>query len=75
MTAYAQKPETLTNDSYWASIFVNGVDIAYSTSYGDHGGVRTPPILVRKGDSIVIGGAFMLKDGNSKQLRFHKFNH
>ena len=74
MTAYAQKPSDLINDAYWAVININGQDFAYSTSYGDSGGVQTPPILVRKGDTVKIRGTFIGKAGQDKALRFFKFN-
>lgn len=74
MTAYAQKPSDLINDAYWAVININGQDFSYSTSYGDSGGVQTPPILVRKGDTVKIRGSFILKAGQGKVLRFFKFN-
>lgn len=74
MTAYAQKPSDLINDAYWAVVNINGQDFVYSTSYGDSGGVQTPPILVRKGDTVRIRGSFILKTGQGKVLRFFKFN-
>ena len=74
MAAYAQKPLDLINDAYWAVININGQDFVYSTSYGDSGGVQTPPILVRKGDTVKIRGTFMAKAGQDKALRFFKFN-
>ena len=74
MTAYADKPSELTNDAYWAVININGQDFVYSASYGDSGGVQTPPILVRKGDTVKIRGTFIGKEGQDKVLRFFKFN-
>lgn len=74
MTAYAQKPSDLINDAYWAIIIINGQEVVYSTSYGDSGGVQTPPILVRKGDTVKIRGTFIGKAGQGKGLRFFKFN-
>lgn len=74
MTAYAQKPSDLINDAYWAVININGQDFVYSTSYGDSGGVQTPPILVRKGDTVKVRGTFLAKAGQGKALRFFKFN-
>ena len=74
MTAYALKPSDLTNDAYWAIILINGQEIVYSTSYGDSSGVQTPPILVRKGDTVKVRGTFMGKAGQGKALRFFKFN-
>lgn len=74
VTAYAQKPSDLVNDPYWAIVLINGKEICYSSSYGDSGGVRTPPILVRKGDSVKIMGSFISKAGQGKVLRFFKFN-
>lgn len=74
MTAYAQKPSDLINDAYWAVIHINGQDVVYSTSYGDSGGVQTPPILVRKGDTVKVQGTLMAKAGQGKVLRFFKFN-
>lgn len=74
MTAYAKKPSDLINDAYWAIININGQDFVYSTSYGDSGSVYTPPILVRKGDTVKIRGSFILKEGQGKVLLFFKFN-
>lgn len=74
MIAHAIKPTDLTNDPYWALVYVNGQEVCYSTSYGDSGGVRTPPILVRKGDSVKVMGPFIIKTGQNKVLRFFKFN-
>ena len=74
MTAYAKKPTDLINDAYWVIININGLDFAYSTSYGDSGGVQTPPILVRKGDTVKVRGTFLSKAGQRKALRFFKFN-
>ena len=74
MTAYSQKPSDLINDAYWAVVYINGQDFVYSTSYGDSGGVQTPPILVRKGDTVKIRGTFIGKAGQGKVLRFFKFN-
>ena len=74
MTAYSQKPSDLINDAYWAVVYINGQDFVYSTSYGDSGGVQTPPILVQKGDTVKIRGPFMSKAGQRKALRFFKFN-
>lgn len=74
MTAYAQKPTNLINDAYWAVIDINGHDFVYSSSYGDSGGVHTPPILVRKGDTVKLRGTLMGEAGQGKALRFFKFN-
>lgn len=74
MTAYAKKPSDLINDAYWAIININGQDFVYSTSYGDIGAIQTPPILVRKGDTVKVRGDFVLRPGQNKVLRFFKFN-
>ncbi len=74
MTAYARKPSDLINDAYWAIIIINGQEVVYSTSYGDIGGVQTPPTLVRKGDTVKIRGTFISKAGQGKVLRFFKLN-
>lgn len=74
MTAYSKKPSELINDAYWAVININGQEFVYSTSYGDSGSVQTPPILVRKGDTVKIRGTFIGKAGQNKVLRFFKFN-
>nr|DAQ09921.1 MAG TPA: hypothetical protein [Caudoviricetes sp.] len=74
MTAYSEKPSDLINNAYWAVVNINGQDFVYSTSYGDSGGVQTPPILVRKGDTVKVRGYFILKAGQGKVLRFFKFN-
>lgn len=74
MTAYAKKPSDLINNAYWAIVNINGQDFAYSVSYGDSGSVQTPPILVRKGDTVKVRGEFVLKPGQNKVLCFFKFN-
>lgn len=71
---YSKKPTSIANNNYFCIININGKDLSYSISTGDYGGVRSVPVIARKGDVVYCRGEFVSQSGSGKVFELFPFN-